>query len=94
MLYKNLPSSQLWYKLPLRMILDGIAAIRSLLGGRPKELAVIFKAHLHFYAALSKLSSKRGSIHQSKRTSILKPVLMIWHYFILRRKKFSDIIKH
>lgn len=94
MLFKNLPISQLWYKLPFRMVLDGIAAIRSLLGGRPKELAVIFKAHIHFYAALPTLNAKRVTIQQSKKRTILKPVLMIWHYFILRRKKYSDIIKH
>lgn len=93
MLWKNLPSSQLWYKLPLRMKLDGVAAIRSLLGGRPAEFKVIFKAHIHFYAALPKLNQKRKSFTHAKQNSILKPVLMIWHYFILGRKKYTQIIR-
>ncbi len=94
MLCKNLPSSQLWYKLPLRMVLDGVAAFRSLLGGRPKEFAVIFKAHIHFYSALSKLITKRKAMRKTRSSLLLKPILMIWHYFIMGRKKFSDIIKY
>ncbi len=92
MLWKNLPASQLWYKLPLRMILDGVAAIRSLLGGRPEEFKVIFKAHLHFYSSFSKLQQKRKVITQSGNIRILERVLIIWHYFVLGRKKYSDFM--
>ena len=92
MLWKNLPATQLWYKLFLRMVLDGIAAIRSLLGGRSAEFGIIIKAHFHFWRAVPSLHKKRRSVRRDASVKVLSPVLIIWQYFIRKKKKFSDFM--
>ena len=91
MLWKNLPSFQLWYKLPLRLLLDRVAAWRSLVSGRPGEFSAITKAHWHFFKALPSMLRKRKHIRKDSHSHILSPVLMVWQYFIKGKKKFSEL---
>jgi GT2 family glycosyltransferase len=91
MLWKNLPVSQLWYKIFLRLILDGVAAFRSLISGRPGELIAILKAHIHFYTKLPLIHKKRKQIG-IKSKEVLRPVLIIWHYFLRGKKTYNDIM--
>lgn len=53
LLHKNLPTGPRLRTIACRLVLDGIAALRSLLTGRPRELAAIFRAHRDFYRWLS-----------------------------------------
>lgn len=92
MLWKNLPSSQLWYKIFFRLILDGIAAIRSLVSGRASEFMAILKAHIHFYARLSQVHQMRKKLPNLNTKSVLSPKLVIWNFFILGRKTFNEIM--
>ncbi len=92
MLWKNLPFSQLWYKIFIRLILDGIAAFRSLLSGRPGEFMAITKAHLHFYLRVPKVHKQRKSLDQSMRREVLTPTSIIWKFFVLGKKTYRDII--
>ena len=89
MLWKNLPASQLWYKIVLRLSLDYLAAVRSLLSGKPGEFSAIIKAHWHFLGNIGSVQKKRTPV--VKRNSVLSPVLIIWKYFIQGKKKFSDL---
>lgn len=91
MLWKNLPSSQLWYKIIIRLALDYVAAFRSLLLGRPREFAAIVKAHLHFLRSLHSVHKKRKDSMHNPSTIILSPILLIWQYFIKRKKKYTDL---
>ena len=93
MLLKNLPEHELWYKLLLRLKLDGIAAIRSLISGRPGEFRAIFKAHMHFYKMAGKMKAKRYEGKPASTEGILSPVLIVWQYFIKGHKKFTDFMK-
>lgn len=93
MLWKNLPSSQLWYKLPFRIALDDIASVRALLSGNFNEFKAIQKAQFHFVKSLSLLHKKR-KLQRSKSTHrVLTPVTLIWNYFIQKRKTFREIVK-
>lgn len=89
MLIKNLPASQLWYKFPVRFLLDVIAAWRSLITGKPTEFFAIIKAHIHFFRGVIPMISKRSSIN--KKVSVLSPTLIVWQYFILGKRKFSEL---
>lgn len=91
MLWKNLPSSQLFFKIFLRMILDGVAAFRSLASGKPSEFFAILKAHIHFYLSLPLFHRKR-KLFKNKSKRVLRPVLIIWHYFIKGKKKYNEIM--
>jgi len=93
MLYKNLGGAEKIWKLPLRMILDGVSGIKELLAGKPANVAVILKAHGFFYRWL--FSGKDKRFFPAKRSAKPHGVYegsIIWQYFIKRRKKFEQII--
>lgn len=58
-IYKNEESSKLLWLLPLRLVLDGLAAGLFLSQGRLDHIGSIFKAHWSFYPKLGELRKKR-----------------------------------
>tara|TARA_B100001758_G_scaffold247807_1_gene267417 strand:+ start:32 stop:1054 length:1023 start_codon:yes stop_codon:yes gene_type:complete len=68
MLFKNLPAYYLFFIIPIRLFLDGIAAISFLAKkkGVSHFLSVI-KAHFAFYFAIPKLIAKRYKITQQNK---------------------------
>jgi GT2 family glycosyltransferase len=65
MLFKNLPTSSLFITIPIRLVLDGVAALTFL--NKPKGLEhvlAIAKAHFMFYFEIPKLIAKRQKINQ------------------------------
>lgn len=94
LLFKNLPGKQLITKLPARMILDGLAALVFLLKGDFKSFGMVFSAHLKFYRNLPGLIKKRRLIFETLKNIDFKGTStksIIWNYFILKRRKFSDL---
>lgn len=85
LLVKNLPLSQLIWKLPLRLILDGFAGIKFAIESSPRHLWAILKAHFHFYWRLPKTWKKRKLVSSPRSIWLLK------EHFILGRKKFNQI---
>ncbi len=94
MLYKNLPSEKLITSLLLRMILDGVAALKFLIGFEFGNFMAILKAHFSFYGNLSKLREKRRILNPLVNTEIHNEMYkgsIIADYFIQKKKKFSDL---
>ena len=87
---KNIPSGKLLPILFIRMILDGVAALKFLIEFQPNHFLAVLKAHFHFYLMISKLLSKRKSIKTHKK-NYYKVKSIVWQYFVLRRKKFEQI---
>ncbi|MCK9411021.1 MAG: glycosyltransferase family 2 protein [Prolixibacteraceae bacterium] len=95
LLFKNLPGSQLATKLPMRMILDGVAAFVFIFKGEFRSFERVFTAHVKFYFSLPSLIKKRRNIlSTSKNRSIHLTTnkSVVWNYFILKRRKYSEII--
>jgi GT2 family glycosyltransferase len=88
MLIKNLPKSQLFPVILIRLILDGIAAIQFLLQGKPKHLWAVLKAHFAFYWLFIKYYRKRDSFKSKK---YYKTKSIIYLYFIRKNKVFNNI---
>lgn len=65
MLYKNLPKGKLWWVLPARMVLDGLAALVYLLQGKVSFFKSVLKAHIDFYKWVKALRLKRRSIQNN-----------------------------
>jgi GT2 family glycosyltransferase len=84
-LFKNLPCSELFAILPIRLILDGIAGILFAFQGKPLHTLAVIKAHFGFYFALPSLWKKRKQIYplQSKRS----PISIISEHFVRGREK-------
>ena len=94
MLWKNYTTSELILKFPIRLLLDVIAAYKSLISGKPAEFGAIAKAHLHFFLGLSNVHQKRKSIPSpaSKKYTGKMNLSIIWKYFVQGKKKFSDLM--
>lgn len=91
MLFKNLPASVLVWKLFLRMILDGLAAISTVMKTKGfAEFFAILKAHFSFYASIPLLLKKRKAIpHKSSEKLFSKSI--VWQYFVRGKRKFSEL---
>lgn len=86
LLIKNLPASVLLLKLPARVLLDWVAAIKFLLEGKPKHSLAVVRAHLKNLMWIGKSLKKR-----KLTSSTPKSKLVIFEYYIKRRKYFSDL---
>lgn len=90
--YKNYDGSPFFF-IFRRLILDGIAGVKFLLGGQVKHIGAIFKAHFSFYGALSDLKKKRKKIsHKSfKNMTGVYHKSIVWQHFIKKNKKYSEL---
>jgi len=65
MMFKNLPLSYLFAIIPVRLVLDGIAAITFLSNKKGiSHFFAVMKAHFSFYFEIPKLITKRRNINQ------------------------------
>jgi GT2 family glycosyltransferase len=87
MLYKNLPSSVLVYRVFIRLILDGISSVRFLTKGQWANIWAIVKAHFAFYAMIPKL--KRSEQFLAEKD--LNTNSIIWAYFVKGKKTFKEL---
>lgn len=94
LLLKNETGAKLIWLFPLRLVLDGIAGIQMLLGGKFKETWTIIKAHFHFYGSFGKWYQKRKTVQKlitiRNREGIYNKSI-IWQYFISGKKVFSKL---
>ena len=76
------------------MTLDLVAQVKALLSGNFTEYANIFKAHLHFVIYLPKWLKKRREaqklVSNPNRVGMYEGSV-VYAYFILGKKKFSDL---
>ncbi|MBK8623762.1 MAG: hypothetical protein IPN79_18890 [Saprospiraceae bacterium] len=96
---KNESMFLLFYKLPFRLVLDGIAALLFISKGQWSNVWSVLKAHGHFYAGFFKAIRHRHFFTQRIYKHRIGPYnsrklykkLIIWDYFIRGKKKFSDL---
>lgn len=90
MLYKNLPDSRRNSVLALRIVLDWVAALTFLLGGKPQEFTAVFKAHQEFRNWIPSLRLKRYAI-KPKPVSCIYDNWLLVDYHIRRRQHFREL---
>ncbi|MFV0590976.1 MAG: glycosyltransferase family 2 protein [Draconibacterium sp.] len=94
MLYKNLPHKKFLRTLLFRMLLDGAAAAKFLLGFEWSAFVAVAKAHAHFYKNLSGLRKKRKLLKPliNKCTHAeMYPKSIMWKFFMQKKTKFSEL---
>ena len=85
MLFKNLPISNLILVVPLRLLLDGVAAFTLLRQPRGiKHFLAVIRAHFSFYFAMPKLIIKRRKIQQKYNLTGKLKSSILWKYKISR----------
>ncbi len=95
MMYKNMPWSEKWWKLPFRNLLDAISAWKGLLTGDAGYFVAIARAHAAFAKWL--VFKQRKSVFPKKRDGRLLGYYkgnMVWQHFMKKKKYFSEIIKN
>lgn len=94
MLYKNLPWSQKWWKIPFRIFLDSVSAWKGLLVGDGGYFLAILRAHLSFLKWI--LAKRNQSVFPAKRDGELSGLYkgnVVWQHFAKGKKYFSQLIK-
>ncbi len=94
MLFKNLPKHQFTRIFFARMVLDGVAAAKFILGFNYREFWAVIKAHASFYRNLGKLIQKREVTQKQvivKNHPEVYPKSIMWKFFIQKIRKFSDL---
>jgi len=90
MITRNMPLSQLIWKLPVRIALDALSAWKELFSGKPGYWLAVFKAHFAFAGWLfSKKTIQLKEYHPLK--GVYKGSI-VWQYFISGKRKFSEIV--
>jgi GT2 family glycosyltransferase len=94
MLYKNSMPYQIWWTIPVRILLDWVAAIRFFLTGKEDFAKAIFRAHRGFWKMVPDLRKKRQATFDRKSSSvegvIYKGVLLS-DYFLRGKRRFTEL---
>ena len=94
MLAKNLPFTRVLWVIPIRIMLDAIAALKSLFTGDAGNWWAILKAHLGFIKWI--FSTKGVAVHKGKKQDIRYGWLkrsVVWLHFIRKKNTFSEILR-
>jgi len=92
-LFKNLRKRHLAFVLPTRMVLDGVAAIHSVIKTKSfLTFKSILHAHYSFYLSIPKMVRKRKEIKYKgyPRTTLKKYILL--DYYIYNCRYFSELL--
>jgi GT2 family glycosyltransferase len=89
LIFKHLDPGELIYKLPMRLVLDWVAAAFFLLKGQGKNALSVFRAHVDFFRFWGSLSRKRDLIRRAYPTYPRENIhgrLIIFDYYLRRQK--------
>lgn len=91
LIFKHFDTSEMVYKLPLRVALDWLAAFLFLLQGKGASFAAVFRAHFHFLRNLRRDWRKRTLIRQEapgySRSAIYQGSI-VFDYYVRGKRKF------
>ena len=94
MLFKNLPDYKFKRILFIRMVLDGVAAVKFLLGFEWKAFVAVTKAHFSFYRNLEELRKKRRKLKadlvKTEHPEIYTKSIM-WKFFVQKKHTFNSL---
>ncbi len=97
MLWKNESTRNLWLRFPIRLLLDVLAGLKFFASLHFIESLAIIKAYFQFIAMLPIIHKKRKQSTQYqkplKSLSGKIPISVVWQYYILGRRRFSELPK-
>ncbi len=94
MLAKNLPWSEKWWKIPYRLGLDQLSAVKNLLSGDAGYFVAVIKAHFAFFYWIFFVKKKKNEARKKnlKHFSGVYRGNIVWKYFVQKKKLFSEIV--
>jgi len=94
---KNERAGKLFWLLPLRLLLDGIAALQFAASGQVKNIIAIIKAHWSFFLNFGMWLRKRKDVSAlitERNTRGVYKRSIIVQYFLKGKKKFTQLSKN
>lgn len=94
LLAKNLSTGQLFIRMPIRVLLDWVAALQFLISGKPADFWAVVKAHMYIITHIISLYKKRSSVRAilpSYEVSDTYPGSIVVAYFLRGKKLFKDL---
>ena len=101
--FKNEHVTRLLWLLPVRLLLDGAAALLFLFQGKWGHIGSILHAHLHFYRKLPLWVDRRARRSNEIQAARVGPPRtdcgrvadsIALHYYLLNHKRFSEVVIH
>lgn len=95
LLYMNNLDTSIFWKIPVRLCLDGLAGIQFVVKGEWPNMLAILKAHFSFYAMLGYWSSRRRHNQRTAKQGLMLSGYfkgsLVWSYFIRGKRRFADL---
>jgi GT2 family glycosyltransferase len=91
LLEKNLPARERSRTIFIRMCLDGIAALKFLAGGKWKDFAAVFRAHVYFHRHRRQFRPQTAVNRPFSSMAGFFPGSVVWQYFARGVKRFGDL---
>lgn len=94
LLLKNYNTIDLLTKLPVRILLDIVAAFKFSLGGSVKNGKAVIKALFHFLGRIPSNWQKRKKVQQLRKKDVKVthyPKSIVYQHFILNKKTFNEL---
>lgn len=88
---KNLPRRKAFLIIGVRLLLDGVAAVRFIFQFRFQHCLAILRAHLSFYRNFGRIYRKREKANFILKYYVTKSI--VWSYFVHQIKKFNILVK-
>ncbi len=93
MITKNMPVSEALWKVAFRIFLNKIFAFKALLEGDGETFIAVFKAHFSYAKWLMfERKKKTFSANKNKNIAGIYKGLVVWQYFINKKKTFLEIM--
>ena len=94
-LTKNNASGNLFLKILIRLILDGVAGIKFFIEGNAKHSWAIVRAHFSFYGRLRHALQLRKQIkcmpNYKPNYKLIYPHSIVFDYYLSKKRKFSEL---
>lgn len=94
LLFKNHAPGYFLLKMPMRLSLDGIAAIKFLFNGQPAHFWAVLRAHWSFYLHMGNTIRKRRQMKRRIKkysTTAIYQKSIVFEYFLRGKKKFTEL---
>lgn len=88
---KNLPRRKAFLIIIIRLLLDGVAALRFIFQFKIKHCLAILRAHLSFYRQFPKMYRKREKANFMIKYYVTKSI--VWSHFVHHIKNFNILVK-
>jgi len=91
---KNLPLAESLWKMPLRLVLDWVSALKMLAGGDGGFFKSVIKAHGAFLYWLVFAKKKKAGLRRRSLESLegVYRGSIVWEHFIKKKDRFSQVV--